>query len=340
MTPRPSAVRIGLFALVGGALLVAALVVVLGGQLFARTEPAVMHFSGSVYGLQVGSPVVFRGVRIGSVQSIGVVHDGEQFRVPVVAALDRDRIHKLHGGSARDDPDLSLPSLVARGLSAQLATQSLLTGQLYIDMDLRAGSGPAPAKIDGMVEIPTSLTRFQSLQDQLDRVDLTRMAQDLSATLSAARGLLAGPELKQTLAELAQASASLARLSATLDKRAGPLVDATQGSLARVGQASDRVGSAADRVTSAADRVGSAADRAEVALTPGSPLLTSVQRAADELGRSAGALRAAVADDSTTVQGLQRALGDVARAARAVRELSDAIEQQPQSLIRGRPAAP
>ena len=238
--------------------------------------------------------MVFRGVRIGSVQSIGVVHDGVQ----------------------------------------------LLTGQLYIDMDLRAGSGPPPSRIDGMVEIPTSLTRFQSLQDQLDRVDLTRMAQDLSATLSAARGLLAGPELKQTLAELAQASASLARLSATLDKRAGPLVDATQGSLARVGQASDRVGSAADRVTSAADRVGSAADRAEVALTPGSPLLTSVQRAADELGRSAGALRAAVADDSTTVQGLQRALGDVARAARAVRELSDAIEQQPQSLIRGRPAAP
>ena len=58
------------------------------------------------------------------------------------------------------------------------------------------------------------------------------------------------------------------------------------------------------------------------------------------VGAVVGALRAAVADDSTTVQGLQRALGDVARAARAVRELSDAIEQQPQSLIRGRPAAP
>ena len=58
------------------------------------------------------------------------------------------------------------------------------------------------------------------------------------------------------------------------------------------------------------------------------------------VGAVVGALRAAVADDSTTVQGLQRALDDVARAARAVRELSDAIEQQPQSLIRGRPAAP
>jgi paraquat-inducible protein B len=59
--------------------------------------------------------------------------------------------------------------------------------------------------------------------------------------------------------------------------------------------------------------------------------MTSVQQAADELGRSAAALRAATADDSATVQGLQRALADVSRAARAVRELSDAIEQQPQS---------
>ena len=69
-------------------------------------------------------------------------------------------------------------------------------------------------------------------------------------------------------------------------------------------------------------------------------LLNSVQQAADELGRSAAALRAATAEDSATVQGLQRALADVARAARAVRELSDVIEQQPQVLLHGRPAAP
>jgi hypothetical protein len=70
------------------------------------------------------------------------------------------------------------------GLSAQLATQSLLTGQLYIDLDLRTWRPARAARRRGMVEIPTTLTRFQSLQDQLDRVDLTRITQDLTATLA------------------------------------------------------------------------------------------------------------------------------------------------------------
>ena len=70
--------------------------------------------------------------------------------------------------------------------------------------------------------------------------------------------------------------------------------------------------------------------------------MASVQRAADELARSAAALRSATSDDSASVQSVQRAMGDVSRAARSVRELADLIEQQPQSLIRGRnpPAAP
>lgn len=340
MTPRPHAARVGLFALVGLGLLLAAVVLVWGGRLLARAEPAVMHFRGSVFGLQVGAPVVFRGVRIGSVQSIGVVHDSGRFTVPVVVALDRQRIHDLKGGNAAEDPALSLPALVQRGLSGQLATQSLLTGQLYVDLDLRGGGQPAQRTADGMVEIPTTLTRFQSLQDQLDRVDVTRISEDLTAALGAARSLLAGPELKQTLAELAQASAALARLSATLDRKAGPLADAAQGTLARAGDAMAGVGTAAGRVTRAADAVDAAAGTVQKTLAAGSPLLNSVQQAADELGRSAAALRAATADDSATVQGLQRALADVARAARAVRELSDAIEQQPQVLLHGRPAAP
>jgi paraquat-inducible protein B len=340
MTPRPPAARVGLFALIGVGLLVAAVTLIWGGRLFASTEPAVLHFRGSVYGLQVGAPVVFRGVRIGSVKSIGVVHDEGRFAVPVLVALDRQRIQDLKGGPVVDDPGLSLPALVQRGLSGQLATQSLLTGQLYIDLDLRGGGQPAQRSLAGVVEIPTTLTRFQSLQDQLDRVDLTRISEDLTAALGAARGLLAGPELKQTLAELAQASAALARLSATLDRKAGPLADAAQGTLARAGDAMTRVGTAADRVTGAADAVDAAAGAVQTTLTAGSPLLNSVQQAADELGRSAAALRAATAEDSATVQGLQRALADVARAARAVRELSDVIEQQPQVLLHGRPAAP
>jgi paraquat-inducible protein B len=65
-----------------------------------------------------------------------------------------------------------------------------------------------------------------------------------------------------------------------------------------------------------------------------------VQQAAEELGRSAAALRAATSDESANAQSLQRALGDVSRAARAVRGLAEQIEQQPQSLIRGKEGTP
>ena len=336
MTPRPNAARIGLFAVGGLLLLGAALVFVLGSRFLAPTDQALMHFGGSVYGLQVGSPVVFRGVRLGSIKSIGLVQEAGRLTVPVVAELNRARIVGLDGGAATQDPELSLPALVARGLSAQLATQSLLTGQLYVDLDLRPGGKAAQRNAVGLVIIPTTLTRFQSLQDQLDKVDLARMSQDLSATLTAARELIGGPELKQTLAELAQASASLARLTATLDQRAPALANAAQGTLQQAGRASVSVGKAADRVTVSADRIGSAAGRAEELLTPGSPVLAGVQQAAEELGRTAAALRAATSEESPNVQGVQRAMADVSRAARAVRELADTLEQQPQSLIRGK----
>lgn len=341
MTPRPNAARIGLFALGGLALLVAAVVVVFGGRLFAATEQAVMHFRGSVYGLQAGSPVVFRGVRLGSVRSVGVVYAQGRFDVPVLVELDPALIRTL-GAAAADASALSLSTLLQQGLTGQLATHSLLTGQLYIDLDLRPGAKPAvPATpvirdTQGRLEIPTTPTRFQSLTDQIDRVDLSKMTDDLTATLAAARKLVAGPELQQTLAELAQAASSLKRLSATLDQRLPRLADAAQGTLGDASQAAARLGSAADRFGGAADRVGGAAARAESLLAPDSRVVTSVQQAADELTRAAAALRNAASDESSTVQGVQRAMADLARAARAVRELADTLEQQPQSLIRGK----
>lgn len=354
MTERPNATRIGLFALGGLALLFGAVVLVFGGRLWARSELAVLQFRGSVYGLQVGSPVVFRGVRLGGVRSVGVTYGDGRFAVPVVIELNRAAIRTPDDSQAATDPELALAALVEQGLTGQLATHSLLTGQLYIDLDLRpndkAGKSSTAARrhANGLVEIPTAPNRFQSLQDQLDRIDVARMADDLVATLAAARGLLGGPELKQTLTDMAQASAALARLSATLTQRIGPLADTAQATLLQAGRASTQAAAAAEnageRVARAADRaaqgVAAAASRADALMAPDSPLLASVQRAADELGRSAAALRSAASDESATVQSVQRAVGDVSRSARAVRDLAEQLAQQPQSLLRGRADPP
>ena len=82
---RGPGLRVGLFTLAGAALLVLATALV-GGRWFAATEPATMRFDSSVYGLQIGAPVVLRGVRVGQVSRITLAPAGPQgLEMPVTA---------------------------------------------------------------------------------------------------------------------------------------------------------------------------------------------------------------------------------------------------------------
>ena len=94
--------------------------------------------------------------------------------------------------------------------------------------------------------------------------------------------------------------------------------------------------SAARGVGNTAERLGVASDRAGALLAPDSKLVQSLQQTADELGRTAASLRQATAGDSTLMRGTENALSDLSRAARALRDLAEQLEQQPESLLRGR----
>jgi paraquat-inducible protein B len=325
------ALRIGVFAVGALLLLVAAVAAVFGARLLADSERVVMHFNGSVRGLDLGAPVVLRGVRVGSVRAIRLERGATGLEVPVEAEL---ALPPLGPGG--------LKGLLAQGLSAQLATQSLLTGQLYVELDLRPLPGrlPATPAASGLTTIPTVAQRFESLQAQLETLDLSRIAQDLAAVLASARTLATSPETKAALADLARASASLSRLSATLDQRSAPLATRADAALARVAQAAEQLGTAAGgiagSVDGAAGQVGAAAGSAQALLTPGSPLLASLQKAADELARSAAVLATTAAPDGAAAQRLERTAMEVARAARSLRELSTLLQEQPEALLRGR----
>jgi hypothetical protein len=67
--------KVGLFLLLGLVLITLA-AIFLGLGLFIRdTRTAESYFSHSVEGLASGSEVMYRGVTIGSVRSVGLVHD-------------------------------------------------------------------------------------------------------------------------------------------------------------------------------------------------------------------------------------------------------------------------
>ncbi len=356
----PRAWRVGLFAVAGAALLMLAMALV-GGHWFARTERARLQFAVSVWGLQPGAPVVFRGVRVGQVDRIGLAPPGPQGpSLPVTVVLDRTLLQGLlRTPAAASEP--VVPLLVEQGLVGRLAPQSLLTGLLYVELDLVAPAPPAGASAsgisgsDGLAVIPTERTRLQSLQAQLEGLDIAQLGRDLQEVSTALRRMLADPQAVQSLARAAEAGAAVQRLAARLERELPPLMQHARTALdgsrraldesrqAVVGSAAPALRQAAEAVTAAAAQVGSLADAgrptldgARRALEEARAALEEARRASVEVRRGAETLRLAADEEGGLRQSTERALQDVSRAARAVRELADLLDRQPDALLRGR----
>ncbi|MGE4281708.1 MAG: MlaD family protein [Magnetospirillum sp.] len=176
MITRPAAV--GGFILGGVALGVAAILFFGGLRLFSSTSRAVVFFGESLAGLEVGAPVTFQGVRIGSVQSIAIRMNVDEMtaRIPVFLEFDSDKVSwegVRNGGDVVDQK-----RLVAVGLRAQLAMQSLVTGQLRIDLEFRPGT---PAQLVGAVtdvpEIPAVPSDLNELRNKLTALPLHELAE-------------------------------------------------------------------------------------------------------------------------------------------------------------------
>src|SRR4030095_7622994 len=78
--------------IVGAVVLAIAGVMVLGsGKLFTETIKCVMYFEGAIQGLQVGAPVNFRGVKVGSVSNIKMQFDRQNLavRIPVIVEFPK-----------------------------------------------------------------------------------------------------------------------------------------------------------------------------------------------------------------------------------------------------------
>lgn len=339
---RASPFVIGAFVVAALALLVVALIALPGRHWFKQPERVVMFFSGSVFGLQKGAPVVFRGVRVGDVTDVRVLYDAktDSFVIPVLAELDTDVVRGLDGRPARDDIAQALPTLIGRGLTAQLGTQSLVTGQLYIDLDIRKKpEGRLHGGYRGdATEIPTSPTAFQALKDQLESVDLRKILDDLSQIANAAKLLVTAPELKQGMQDFAAMAGHARRLAAQLDERATPLARGAERAIASV----DRAGS---KVSSAADKLAGTADQASTLIASDGPLVPDLRRTLSELQRASASLREVVDSDGPLLQQTERTMRDLSQAARALRQLAATLDAQPEALLRGRrpdsaPASP
>ena len=88
---------IGAFVLAALALAVAAIVVFGSGKFFVESNVFVAFFEGSVKGLRVGAPVVFRGVKVGEVTKMMIYahRDEQSFEIPVILEIEENNFQSI-----------------------------------------------------------------------------------------------------------------------------------------------------------------------------------------------------------------------------------------------------
>ena len=186
---------------------------------YVQKRPWLLHFDGSVRGLAVGAPVDFRGIQIGEVTDINLEFDWEKliFRIPVLVELEPDRIDWL--GKQTMDRRQGMEFLVEKGLRAQLKQGSLLTGQLFVALDMYPDA--PPAKIiwgEPYAELPTIPTPMEEITRGVTRIVEKFEKIPLEEI---------GNDLQDTMAHLNKTTAQLQKLVQNLDANVAPAATGT-----------------------------------------------------------------------------------------------------------------
>ncbi len=309
---------VGAFVLGSLAIVIAAVIALGSSHLFRREHKFVMFFSSDVNGLNIGAPVKFRGVEIGSVSNIllslgglgaGNLQQTADVRIPVIVQLDSRKILARGAELDLDDPR-QIQTAVQLGLRGELKTESLLTGLCYIDLDMHPGT---PVKYylgrnSPYPEIPTVPTPLEQAQTAiirimaaLEKVDFDALTASLTQTAKAVSDLIKSQEVRKMLASLDQAAISLNATAESIRNTSDTL--------------SKQVGPAAEdlRKTTAAARA-------------------ALQQTQDTLV----AVEATLGPGSPVTYQLTQTLEQTSDAARSLRQLSDYLERNPSSVVRGR----
>ena len=184
---------------------------------FAEKRRFLLYFDGSVRGLSPGAPVEFRGIEIGEVVDVKLQLNAvtQEFQIPVLIDLEPERVTRTgqippewENLSKKERQNRFFDQLVAQGLRAQLKTGNLVTGKLFVDLDIYVKARTAAIDYSGtypvLPTIPTSLeeltNRVSAILDKLDQFPIDRIGKNMDATLEGLQ--LTVTQTQKTLAAL------------------------------------------------------------------------------------------------------------------------------------------
>lgn len=233
MSDDPRYFRLGLFVVMGAVILIAGIFIFGGGQMFRHKILFETYVDGSVQGVDLGTPVKFRGVQIGKVTEIGFsftmyhqdVTDQVTNYVVIVMEVDREITPRMFDGNLQP----ALEDNIARGLRVRIQPQGI-TGLNFLDFGYVNPERHPPLQVSWKPRhlyvpyAPGELTSFlESINKIMEQVedfniqDLTGKADNLLANLNKA---ILEAKVEQVRADveglIAQASATLEDVQTTL----------------------------------------------------------------------------------------------------------------------------
>jgi paraquat-inducible protein B len=320
---RANPTAIGSFLIGAVIILVAGTAILAGNTWFTHHTTFVSFFQETVNGLEEGAPVKFQGAPVGTVSKILIQIDerDKTFQVQVEFEIDVTKLRTQLGTFVDLSKQSVLVQQIGDGLRAQLQMESLVSGLLYIELNYRKDAKPPEleTRATKYPEIPTTPSLMSALgtgagsvvaevvsvlfkvNEMLAAIDMPEINAAVVASAEAVQRLVDAPELRAALKEVPGMTAQLTRTMA---------------------------------------RVDTLASTANAAIEP---MATDLRGATKEMHATLQSLRKTIDDtqgllstDSGLGFGLEAALANLNEATNALRQLMDAIERNPDMLLRGK----
>ncbi|MGA3000302.1 MAG: MlaD family protein [Acetobacteraceae bacterium] len=315
-------------AAVGGFVIGAIALGVVGILLFGGTRllttnlRVVVFFQDSVAGLEVGAPVTLRGVKVGTVSSMKVYLKLPELVpvIPVYLDIEPGMVSWTKGTLRAGKADVE--RAVAAGLRAQLSPQSLVTGQLSINLDFYPNT---PAKLVGtgedVPEIPSMPSDLQNIKNQIADLKLPELAEQARVALAGINRLVG--ELGGKLGPMADSLRETSDIARTT-------LETTTASVRQLQlDASQTLGDIDHLAVATQGQVGTTGKQIDVALA-------GVNRTMAKAETVIGSLNDLTAPRAPMRSDLEAAIRDLAASASSLREFSHELVRNPNTLLLGR----
>lgn len=329
MKTKVSPTIVGAFVIGAMVLAVVALFSFGGVNFFSKPQRFVVFFDESVHGLDQGSQVKLRGVRVGRVIDLNIRYDGLRNRsvVAVVCEFSKDVISDNRGAPINVADRAELVALVAHGLRARLEVQALATGMLFVGLDFEdpnespSDLGLADPRYVVVPSVTSAISEFQAsvteILTNLKKIDFAGISKGLTALLADSRKQLDGVDLKGVTEQWKKTGAQLEALAT------GP----------EVKQTFENLNGAIGDLRATIARLDAQIEPSGKELTA---TLAEARRTVQAFNETATVAKNFIAAQSGLGEDLAGTLGHLSEAADAVKRLADFLERNPNALLTGR----